>query len=119
MVQISGMSALLGAAQAGHFAVDPVAGAALGASIADMRNELQMVLTSMADVKQRAKLGDLPEAQHIADRNVLVATGDPQSAEAVLQQFDASLEAAELAVKKGMSNYEQVEAESRNRVSST
>jgi len=113
---LSGFSGMAMAAEAGHFAVDPVSGAALGASIADMRTELQMVLSGMADVKQQAKLGELPEAQHIASRNVLVATGDSQSAEAVLKQFDASLEAAERAVRRGMSNYAQVEEESRQRV---
>lgn len=116
MAQLSGFAGMAAAADAGHFAVDPVSGAALGASIADMRTELQMVLTAMADVKQRAQLGELPEAQHIAGRNVLVATGDNQSAEAVLQQFDASLEAAERAVKRGMTNYAEVEEDSRRRV---
>lgn len=116
MTMFSGFAGMAAAAEAGHFAVDPVSGAALGASIADMRAELRIVLTGMADVKQRVPLGTLPEAEHIAGRNVLVATGDGQSAEAVLQQFDASLEAAERAVRRGMSNYAEVEEDSRRRV---
>lgn len=116
MAQLSGFAGMAAAADAGHFAVDPVSGAALGASIADMRTELQMVLSQMELVKRRVPLGQLPEALHIADRNVLVATGDGQSAEAVLQQFDASLEAAERAVRRGMTNYAEVEEDSRRRV---
>jgi hypothetical protein len=116
MTQFSGFAAMAAAADAGHFAVDPVSGAALGASIADMRTELQIVLSQLATVKQRVPLGTLPEAEQIAGRNVLVATGDHQSAEAVLQQFDASLEAAERAVRKGMTNYSEVEEDSRRRV---
>ncbi|HEY0697796.1 MAG TPA: hypothetical protein VGD43_08300, partial [Micromonospora sp.] len=74
-------------------------------------------LTRLAQLNQRVPLGELPEAQHVASRNVLVASGDNQSAAAVLAQFDASLEAAERAVRRGMSNYAEVEADARQRVS--
>jgi hypothetical protein len=116
MPLMGGMSGLLAAANQGQFAVDPVAGQALGASIADMRAELQVVLARIDAVGRQVPLGDLPEAQHVAQRNVLVAQGDQQSAFAVLVQFDAALEAAEEAVRRGMSNYAEVEEQSRQRV---
>lgn len=117
MPLVGGMGGLLAAANQGQFAVDPAAGQALGASIADMRAELQMVLAQFDGVDRRVELGDLPEALHVADRNVLVARGDNESAFAVLRQFDAALEAAEQAVQRGMSNYAEVEERSRQEVS--
>jgi hypothetical protein len=110
------VSALARSADAGHFAIDLAAGQQMVGSIKAMREELQVVLTGMADVKRRAHLGDLPEAQHIANRNVEVATGDAQSAEAVLRLFDRSLEQAEYAVQQGMRNYAEVEEQARRGV---
>lgn len=107
-MQLAGM---IQAAAAGHFAVDPGTGAELMRSLTQMREHLNVLLTDAHGLARATPLGDLPEALAVSDLNQQVAMGDAQSLIAVLQQFKLSLDQAHEAVRVGMANYEQVEAQ--------
>ncbi|MGH3914677.1 MAG: hypothetical protein ACRDTC_14915 [Pseudonocardiaceae bacterium] len=105
---------LLGTAQLGGvagFAVDPVSANAMIMSIGTVRTELNRQLARINYLKEQAKLGDLPEARKIADLDTQVAAGDQMSLEYALQRFHEAIEEADYALKIGMRNYEQIEAE--------
>jgi len=111
MQEMGGMAALVGAAVAGQFAVDQASGEQMVLSIGRMRTQLNAVLTRLGGVaSQDTPLGTLPEAEHVAKFNRLVASGDQQSAMYALTKFAETLEHAETAVRKGMANYGEVEA---------
>lgn len=106
------MGGLVGAAVAGQFAVDHASGEQMILSISRMREQLNTVMRRLR-VMTRAQtpLGTLPEAEHVARQNQLVAEGDQASAAYVLTLFAQELERAETAVRQGMANYAEVEAE--------
>lgn len=94
------------------FAVDTASAGQMMMSIRQMQERLEVRLKQLHLLKVKAKLGDLPEAQAIAELNVQVASGDEQSLEFVLHRFAEALAEAEQALEVGMRNYEQVEAQS-------
>lgn len=106
-----GGGTFLGAAQQGMFAVDTASAGQMMMSIAQMRQRLDERLLQIDRLKTRAKLGDLPEAQAIADLDVRVASGDQQSLDFVLRRFAEALDEAHQALELGMRNYEQIEAQ--------
>jgi hypothetical protein len=106
-----GSGRFLAAAQEGRFAVDTAAANEMMMSIAQMRARLNERLAQIQRLKVRAKLGDLPEAQAIAELDARVASGDHQSLDYVLRRFADALEEAHQALEIGMRNYEQVEAQ--------
>jgi hypothetical protein len=111
MQEMAGMAGLVGAATAGQFAVDHASGEQMILSIGRMRTQLNDVMTKLrALTSEQTPLGTLPEAQHVARQNQLVAAGDQQSAAYVLARFAEALEHAETAVRQGMANYDEVEA---------
>ncbi len=105
-----GDGAFLTAAQQGMFAVDTASAEQMLMSIRQMQETLNVRLARIHRLKVQAKLGDLPEAQVVAGRNALVASGDEQSLEFVLQRFAERLEGARQALEIGMRNYAEVEA---------
>lgn len=105
-----GGGAFLAAAQQGMFAVDTTSAGQMMMSIRQMQETLNVRLARIHQLRVQAKLGDLPEAQHIAGRNVLVASGDKQSLAFVLERFAEKLEEARQALEIGMRNYAEVEA---------
>lgn len=109
MVGAGVMGGLVDAANQGMFAVDTVTGATMSNSIGAMHDQVIASLQRIQYLKTEAKLGDMPEALRVAQLNALVAAGDPQSLQFVLQRFAEALERAEEAVRVGMRNYEQVE----------
>jgi len=106
-----GMAAMTYAATQGHFAVDAATGAGLMRSLSQMRDHLNVLLVDARKLDRKTPLGDLPEAHAVSDLNREVAAGDSQSLMSVLLQFRASLEQAHEAVRLGMANYEQVDAQ--------
>lgn len=106
-----GGGSFVGAAQQGMFAVDTASAGQMMMSIAQMREQLNDRLAQIHLLKVKAKLGDLPEAQAIADLDVQVASGDQQSLDFVLRRFVEALDEAQQALELGMRNYEQVEAQ--------
>lgn len=111
---ISGMGGMAAAAAAGHFAVDPDTGQQLMMSLGQMRDELDSVLASAKRLNRETPLGDLEEARAISELNRQVASGDQQSLVHVLQLFKTSLDQAYEAVRLGMANYQQIDAEMRD-----
>ncbi|MGQ0776283.1 MAG: hypothetical protein ACT4NY_17960 [Pseudonocardiales bacterium] len=101
----------MAAAQQGMFAVDTAAGSEMVRSVRQIRERLNERLSQINLLKTEAMLGDLPEARTIAELNVQVASGDEQSLDYVLRRFAETLEEAEHALKIGMRNYEQIEAQ--------
>jgi len=110
-MQIADFGGMTYAAAQGHFAVDAATGAGLMRSLSQMRDHVDDVLAKTRELDRDTPLGGLPEAQAVSDLNRQVAAGDPQSLMAVLRQFRKSLEQAEEAVRLGMANYEQVDAQ--------
>ncbi len=106
-----GGGSFLGAAQQGMFAVDTASAGQMMMSIRQMQDKLSYRLQRIDDLKVKAKLGDLPEAHAIADLDVRVAAGDPQSLEFALLRFRDALEEVHQALEIGMRNYEQIEAQ--------
>lgn len=111
LIPNAGMAGMVQAAASGHFAVDPGTGRDLMMSLGQMLEEVDTVLEKAKDLDRRTPLGDLPEALAISDLNQRVAVGDPESLFPVLEQFRASLQQAYDAVRQGMTNYAQVDAE--------
>ena len=110
-MEMAGMAGLVGAAAAGQFAVDPASGEQMIFSIRQMRTQLNTVMFKLQSMTaEPTPLGRLPEAEHVARQNRLVAFGDQQSATYVLAKFAEALEHAETAVRQGMVNYSEVEA---------
>lgn len=116
----AGASTFLAAAQQGMFAIDMAAGHTMVMSIEQMQATLIDQLEKVKLLKeQQAKLGGLPEAQAIAARDRQVASGDhggEQSLEFVLQRFKEALEEAQQALKIGMSNYAEFEAQAKQKL---
>ena len=106
-----GGGAFLAAAQQGMFAVDTAAGDAMVTSIKQIRERLNDQLMRIEYLKEKARLGELLEAHAIAARDALVAAGDEQSLEFVLQRFAEALQDAQQALEIGIRNYAQVEAQ--------
>jgi hypothetical protein len=106
-----GGGSFLAAAQQGMFAIDTASAGQMTMSIRQMQENLIKRLARIDMLKAQAKLGDLPEAQAIAGRNVQVASGDGQSLESVLQRFAERLEDARRALEIGMRNYADLEAQ--------
>lgn len=104
---------LIGAAAAGSFAVDKDTGEKLMMDLSTMRTQVDGLLQKAAYLDRQVRLGELPEAQAIAQLNARVASGSPQSVLAVLRQFRVSLDQAYEAVRQGMANYDQVESDTR------
>jgi len=105
---------LLGAAQLGGvagFAVDTDSAREMIFSIGEVRKQLQERLARISDLRQQAKLGDLPEARKIAELDAEVASSDHQSLDYALQRFAEALDEADQALEIGMQNYEQIEAD--------
>ncbi|MGH3534943.1 MAG: hypothetical protein ACRDQG_09575 [Pseudonocardiaceae bacterium] len=109
-----GGGSFLAAAQQGMFAVDTDSATQMTMSIRQMQDKLLYRLQKIDDLKVKAKLGNLPEAQAVADLNVRVASGDPQSLEFALLRFRDALEEVRQALEIGMKNYNQVEAQAEH-----
>jgi hypothetical protein len=107
----AGMAGMVQAAASGHFAVDPGTGEQLMMSLGQMLDKVDTVLNDARLLDRKTPLGDLPEALAISDLNQQVAVGDPHSVVTVLEQFKLSLQQAYDAVRQGMANYAQVDAE--------
>ncbi|MGB6161885.1 MAG: hypothetical protein WCF33_14785 [Pseudonocardiaceae bacterium] len=103
----------LRAAQQGMFAVDTAAGEKMVASIKQMQDRVNVQLRKLWYLKTEAKLGDLPEAHGIAGLDRLVAAGDEQSLEFVLQRFAETLQEAQQALEISMRNYAELEAQTK------
>lgn len=101
----------LTAAQQGMFAIDTAAATQLMTSIQQMQEQLEKRLKQIHLLKVKAKLGQLPEAQAIAELDAQVAAGDQYSLEFVLQRFTETLSTAKQALEIGTRNYEQVDAQ--------
>ena len=110
MQPADGGGSFLAAAQQGMFAVDTASAGQMMMSIGQMRETLNVRLARIHQLRAQAKLGDLPEAQVIAGRNELVASGDEQSLNFVLQSFAERLEEAHQALEICMRNYSEIEA---------
>lgn len=112
MQPAGGGGSFLAAAQQGMFAIDTVAADQMMTSIEQIQESLNERLRRIYYLKrQEAMLGDLPEAQAIAKIDALVASGDPQSLEFVLQRFAEVLDDLHQAVQLGTRNYEQLDAQ--------
>jgi len=110
---------LVRAAQLGGvagFAVDTDSAREMIFSIGEVRTQLQDRLRRINDLKVRARLGDLPEAQSIAELDAKVASSDHQSLDYVLARFAEVLEEADQALEIGMRNYEQIETEAERNI---
>jgi hypothetical protein len=106
--------AFLAAAQQGMFAVDTASAGRMMLSIRQIQEKLTQQLARIHFLRTDVKLGDLPEAQVIAARDRLVASGDDrdvQSLEFVLQRFREALQEAQQALEVGMRNYTELEAQ--------
>jgi hypothetical protein len=97
------------------FAVDLATGEQMIQSIGQMQTEVSAMLRRLNDVDRTVNLGDLQEAQAVAEFNQMVASGGAQSARAVLTQFSESLDQAVVALQQGMANYREVEAATEQR----
>ncbi len=106
-----GGGSFVGAAQQGMFAVDTASAGQMMMSIRQMQDKLKDRLRRIDLLKVKAQLGDLLEAQAVADLDVRVASGDQQSLEFALHRFAEALEEAHQALEVGMRNYEQIEAQ--------
>jgi len=106
-----GFGKFVGAAQQGKFAVDTGSAREMIMSIGEIRTQLNKQLLRIDLLKTKAKLGDLPEAQRIAELDAEVAAGDQQSLAHVLMRFAEALDEAHQALEIGMRNYEQIEAQ--------
>lgn len=106
-----GFGNFVGAAQQGKFSIDTDSAREMIMSIGQIRTELNVHLAQIRRLKAQAMLGDLPEAQRIAELDAAVASGDHQSLEYVLERFQERLEEAHQALEIGMRNYEQIEAQ--------
>jgi hypothetical protein len=111
IADFGGMAGMTHAAAQGHFAVDSATGAGLMRSLSQMIDHMNVLLRKARGLDRETPLGGLPEAQAVSDLNQLVAAGDLQSLMSVLRQFRTSLEQAHEAVRLGMANYEQVDAQ--------
>jgi hypothetical protein len=69
-----------------------------------------MQLAQIRLLDEKARLGDLPEAQVIAGRNAQVASEGTQSLEFALQRFGERLQEAHQALETSMRNYAEIEA---------
>lgn len=113
MQTAAGSGSFLTAAQQGMFAVDTAAGKDMVASIKQMQDRVNIQLRTVRDLKTEIKLGDLPEARGIAGLDRLVASGDEQSLEFVLQRFAEALQDAQQALEISMRNYAELEAQTK------
>jgi hypothetical protein len=105
-------SAFLTAMQQGMFAVDTASAGQMMMSIRQILEKLNERLARIHLLKEKARLGDLSEAQAIAGLNVLVASGgDELSLEFVLHRFAERLKEAHQALEIGMRNYAEIEAQ--------
>jgi hypothetical protein len=111
MQTAAGGGTFLTAAQQGMFAVDTAAGEKMVASIKQIRTSLNDQLEIARFLKNEVKLGDFGEARTIAGLDRLVASGDEQSLEFVLQRFAETLENTQQALEIGMGNYTELEAQ--------
>lgn len=102
---------LTAAAEAGAFAVDPTEGEKMRLTIKQMKDQVATMLNDILSVHRvGTPLGGLQVAKAVEAQNALVLSGDDQSFDHVLHKFYDALTDAEEALKKGMSNYSQIEA---------
>ncbi|MGH3807345.1 MAG: hypothetical protein ACRDRU_12090 [Pseudonocardiaceae bacterium] len=113
MQPAGGGVSFLTAAQQGMFAIDTVAADQIVTSIQQIRGSLSERLRLVHNLKTQAMLGDLPEAQDIAKLDTLVAAGDPQSLDFVLQRFTEELDNLNQAVEICMRRYERDDAQAQ------
>ncbi|GDY31373.1 hypothetical protein [Gandjariella thermophila] len=107
--QSQAMRNLADLANSGGFGLADDAGQALLKAIYNMKDGLNGMRVQLDQVKQDAKLGTSPDAKAMIQRNKLIATGDNQSADYVLSEFDKALTDAEVAIKQAMRNYVDTE----------
>lgn len=101
----------LEAAQQGMFAIDTAAAKQIKQSIAEIQESVTVQLRQINNLKKQGILGDLVEAKAIESRNTLVAIGDSQSLEFVLNRFGEVLDDLDQAVEHCLRNYEQDDAQ--------
>ena len=111
MQTAAGGGTFLAAAQQGMFAVDTVAAEKMVTSIKQIRTSLHDQLELARLLKNEVKLGDFEEASAIAGLDRLVASGDEQSLEFVLQRFEKTLQDAQQALEIGKRNYAELETQ--------
>jgi hypothetical protein len=103
--QSQAMRNLADLANSGGFSLADDAGQALLKASHNMQDGLDGARYGQWRIKQRVKLGTSPDAKMMIERNVLIATGDNQSADYVLTEFGKALDDAEAAIKQAMRNY--------------
>jgi hypothetical protein len=111
MQTAGGGGAFLAAAQQGMFAVDTASAEKMVTAIEQIRASLNDQLEIARLLKNQVKLGDFGEASAIAGLDRLVASGDEQSLEFVLQRFGEALQEAQQALEISMRNYAELEAQ--------
>lgn len=101
----------LEAAQQGTFVIDTVAAGQIKQSIAEVQRNVNIQRRRIDNLKKQGILGDLDEARAIEGRNTLVAVGDSQSLDFVLNRFSEVLADLDQAVEHCLGTYKQDEAQ--------
>jgi|SRR5437868_959908 hypothetical protein len=107
----SGSGTFLGAAQQGMFAIDLDAASRMLTSIKQIRTSLDEQRMRIRDLEEQVMLGDLMEAQAIAELDTQVASGGSHSLNDVLRRFGEELDHLHQAVEACIRNYQQDDAQ--------
>jgi hypothetical protein len=106
-----GGGTFLGAAQQGMFAIDTEAATHMMTSIEQIQESLDERRRRIRYLAEQVMLGDLKEAQAIAELDTQVASGGSHSLNDVLRRFSEELDHLHQAVEACIRNYQQDDAQ--------